>query len=58
METKAVMQIIETDDFKIQYECSLCASVFKATKKFEKRKTCPDCESEIDYFEVFEDEEE
>ncbi len=41
------MVIVETGDFDVFWECSECKTEHKATKKFEKNKTCPKCGKEI-----------
>lgn len=34
--------------FEIEWECENCQKKFKATKKFEKNKNCPECGEMID----------
>lgn len=50
------MVIIETANFDLLWQCSECKTEYKATKKFEKSKSCPTCEKEIANWVEMEDE--
>lgn len=45
--SECIMQMIETGDLNIEWECSVCKLTSKGTKKFEKSKFCPSCGSQI-----------
>lgn len=51
------MDMVETHDLRIIWECSKCGAKHKDTKKFMKSVTCPSCNSKIEKWNSLFDEE-